>query len=353
MDIMKNLAALVLCSLVLAGCGGGGGDSGGGGGGPVNTAPVANAGAAQTVVTGGVVTLDGSASSDADGNNLTYAWTLARPAGSSATLSSTTAAKPTFTADVAGTYTASLVVNDGTASSTAATATVTAGGVLISSLAGNWTGGTTNYAPAVSASVDITISVAANTLTIVSDQFVGTEGVCTYSAPLNGAGDGVGSGTYACNGSVTGTWQLVDLRRVDTNDRYVKLTRNGTDTKVLYGMATTGSAGAQTPPAALSSRVGTYEGVTSVAGETIHTEQMQVAVAGSALTVTIPRDGFPTCVYSGTIGADGISVTGGTYACTGDSGSWSLLDLRTIGGDDVYVSMLVNGEARRAFGIAK
>jgi chitinase len=83
-----------------------------------NTAPVANPGVAQNVAVGALVTLDGSASSDANSDPLTYLWALtSRPAGSSAALSSATSVKPTFTADVAGTYVVSLVVNDGKVSS--------------------------------------------------------------------------------------------------------------------------------------------------------------------------------------------------------------------------------------------
>jgi hypothetical protein len=92
-----------------------------------NVAPVANAGVAQNVSTGSVVTLDGSTSSDANGDALTYAWTLnSKPVGSTAALSSSTSAKPTLTADAAGSYVASLTVSDGKLSSTAATVTVNA-----------------------------------------------------------------------------------------------------------------------------------------------------------------------------------------------------------------------------------
>lgn len=92
-----------------------------------NVAPVANAGTAQSVVVGSAVTLDGSASSDANGDTLTYSWSITtRPAGSSAALSSATAASPTFTPDVVGSYTASLTVNDGKLGSTAATVSITA-----------------------------------------------------------------------------------------------------------------------------------------------------------------------------------------------------------------------------------
>lgn len=92
-----------------------------------NAAPVANTGTAQSVVTGSVVTLDGSASSDANGDLLTYSWSFASiPSGSSATLSSATVSKPTFTADVAGAYVLNLVVNDGKVNSASALVTVTA-----------------------------------------------------------------------------------------------------------------------------------------------------------------------------------------------------------------------------------
>lgn len=90
-----------------------------------NGAPVANAGAAATVRVGELATLSGAASSDPDGNPLTYAWSFtSRPAGSVATLSSTSAVSPTFTADRAGSYVLQLVVSDGSLTSAPASVTV-------------------------------------------------------------------------------------------------------------------------------------------------------------------------------------------------------------------------------------
>ncbi|WP_394845802.1 PKD domain-containing protein [Pendulispora brunnea] len=93
-----------------------------------NTKPVANAGAAQSVAVNASVTLDGSASSDADqGDVLTYKWTLkSKPAGSAAALNDATAKKPTFTADKAGEYAIELVVNDELENSAAVTVKITA-----------------------------------------------------------------------------------------------------------------------------------------------------------------------------------------------------------------------------------
>ena len=94
--------------------------------GTANTAPVANAGPNQTVAVGATVTLNGSGSTDADGNALTYQWSFASvPAGSAATLISPTTVKPTFIVDKAGDYVVRLIVNDGTVNSTQATVTIT------------------------------------------------------------------------------------------------------------------------------------------------------------------------------------------------------------------------------------
>ncbi len=101
--------------------------NGTGGKAKVNVAPVANAGRPQNLLTGTTVTLDGSASSDANNDTLTYLWTLtSKPTSSQAVLSTPTSAKPSFVADVAGAYVASLVVKDGKLSSAAAKVTVTA-----------------------------------------------------------------------------------------------------------------------------------------------------------------------------------------------------------------------------------
>ena len=88
--------------------------------GSANTAPVANAGPDQSVFVGITVTLDGSASSDADGQALAFRWTfVSRPATSNAVLSDVAAVRPTFVPDAAGNYDVRLIVNDGSVDSAA------------------------------------------------------------------------------------------------------------------------------------------------------------------------------------------------------------------------------------------
>lgn len=92
-----------------------------------NLKPVADAGAAQNVSVGRTVTLNGSKSNDPNGDQLTFRWVLfAKPDGSNAILSSNSSVKPSFIADLAGTYAVSLIVNDGKVDSTLATTVVTA-----------------------------------------------------------------------------------------------------------------------------------------------------------------------------------------------------------------------------------
>ncbi len=135
LDQPNPLAWLVSLVLLLSACGG---DSdkaaptaapAAGTGTPVltNAAPSARAGSNQNVLVGATVTLDGSTSTDSDGDPLSYRWALvARPTNSSAVLSSSSAARPTLVADLAGTYTATLVVNDGKTDSLSSIVTVVA-----------------------------------------------------------------------------------------------------------------------------------------------------------------------------------------------------------------------------------
>ena len=82
-----------------------------------NRAPEADAIARRTMGLGGLVKLDGSASSDPDGDSLRYRWTFtARPAGSALTdadIQDSTSALASFTGDVKGSYGVKLVVRDG------------------------------------------------------------------------------------------------------------------------------------------------------------------------------------------------------------------------------------------------
>ena len=106
-----------------------------------NVAPIAEAGNGQNVLTNAVVTLNGNASSDTDGDNLVYTWSLTtRPVGSAATLSDVNSTGPSFTADVAGVYEASLIVNDGKVNSTPDTVKITAKAQPVGGLSDEFSG---------------------------------------------------------------------------------------------------------------------------------------------------------------------------------------------------------------------
>ncbi len=82
-----------------------------------NIAPVANAGPDQLgQFKNTLITLNGTGSSDANGDSLRYRW--AQVAGPSVTLSDTTVAQPTFTATANGDYFFRLIINDGIVNST-------------------------------------------------------------------------------------------------------------------------------------------------------------------------------------------------------------------------------------------
>ena len=80
---------------------------------PVNDPPVADAGPDQSVTVGDLVTLVGSGSSDpVEGDSLTYLWEfLARPEGSTASLTNATSVAPTFIPDLPGDFEIELTVD--------------------------------------------------------------------------------------------------------------------------------------------------------------------------------------------------------------------------------------------------
>ncbi|UCD56950.1 MAG: putative metal-binding motif-containing protein [Candidatus Hydrogenedentota bacterium] len=91
-----------------------------------NECPTADVGPDQIAYVGDMLQLDGSGSADADGDPLSYTWSLImKPVGSTAGLSDPTALMPTFMVDVPGVYAAELVVNDGTCDSQSDTCVIT------------------------------------------------------------------------------------------------------------------------------------------------------------------------------------------------------------------------------------
>lgn len=104
-----------------------------------NSAPVAHPGSDQTGQVGEQVFLDGSGSTDLDGDALTFSWSFtSRPAESASTLSNSQAAQPAFTIDQAGEYVIQLTVEDGRGAADADTVRVS----------------TTNSAPVADAGFD-------------------------------------------------------------------------------------------------------------------------------------------------------------------------------------------------------
>lgn len=112
-----------------------------------NSLPTANAGPDRPVAAGSTVRLNGSRSTDVDGDLLAFSWSfVTRPEGSTAELSNPSGVMPVFTADVAGEYVLQLMVNDGLAYSMPDTVRITT---------------TANTAPEASAGVDQKANIGA------------------------------------------------------------------------------------------------------------------------------------------------------------------------------------------------
>jgi hypothetical protein len=111
-----------------------------------NRPPVANAGANQTSPIGQAMTLDGSASTDPDGDPLRFTWTVvSAPAGVSLQIANASSVRPSTVLPARGTYVVRLIVNDGITDSAPSTVTLT----------------TANTAPVANAGLDQTAAVGA------------------------------------------------------------------------------------------------------------------------------------------------------------------------------------------------
>ena len=124
--------AVAAVAFALVACGGGGSGSGGAGApsagasGAPNVAPTANAGAAQQVEGQSTVTLDASASHDADGTIASYAWV--QTAGPPVALNSAAAVRATFAAPIVAASTVlsfMVTVTDNVGAAASATVDVT------------------------------------------------------------------------------------------------------------------------------------------------------------------------------------------------------------------------------------
>jgi hypothetical protein len=108
----------------------------------MNSKPVADAGADRSSPVGRAVEIDADASTDVDGDALTYRWSLSPPAGSQSTLTTSTGPATSFAPDRPGTYVVQLIANDGVADSEPDTVVVS----------------TENSAPVADAGEDLTIA---------------------------------------------------------------------------------------------------------------------------------------------------------------------------------------------------
>jgi LmbE family N-acetylglucosaminyl deacetylase len=181
-----------------------------------NQIPIANAGSDQTVTQGATVTLNASASRDPDGSTITYAWS--QVSGTTVQLSDTTAVSPTFVAPSGSAQSEQLVfqvvVNDGQASSTADSVTVTvqpqtAAGTNIASLA----------------------TVAASSDTPMYEQ--------TAIKAIDGNTEGYSNGSYthewATYGERAGAWLRLTWSSAQTINKIVLFDRPNTDDQIISG----------------------------------------------------------------------------------------------------------------------
>ncbi|MCG8435054.1 MAG: PKD domain-containing protein, partial [Gammaproteobacteria bacterium] len=169
-----------------------------------NAAPAADAGPDQSVLPGDSVVLAGGDSTDRDGEILSYRWALLHaPAGSSAVLGDPTKVSPGFTADLAGTYVAQLIVSDGGRQSAPDTVVITTDNARPFAAAG----------PDQRASVGTTVQLDGNTSSDADGD------VLTYDWSLVGLPSGGGGGGFEVLNPQAGTGSIPGYTVGSENDR--------------------------------------------------------------------------------------------------------------------------------------
>ncbi len=210
----------------------------------LNHPPVANAGSAQTVNTGAVVTLDASKSSDPDGDVLSYQWTQTAGAPVQVTLGGT--ATPKFVApSVAGTLGFSLVVNDPSGAASAPSS------VTINVVRPNDPPRCDLAAASPALLWPPDHKMQPITITGVTDPNRDTFGIdilgVTQDEPVNGLGDGDTAPDAIIKKDAHGTTLLVRSERAGNgNGRVYKVNFRATD---QWGASCTGSVAVSVPHA--------------------------------------------------------------------------------------------------------
>jgi RHS repeat-associated protein len=239
---------------------------------PANTAPTANAGADKTVYVNQLVVLDGRNSTDPEGEPLTNSWTEGGSNPQTGILHGAASPQPGVTASVAGTYTFSLTVSDGRASSTADSVTITvlAGSPATQTLTSTSTGPTSGY-------------VANTTRTFNVDMMVGKNGpgntytgIAQFALPAVPTGTTLTGASLALmgksnTGNVAGDLWSVDLLPTSLDANW---------TVTSTGAAITGA----TPDSTLSPELAGLNQVVANSPDTWTFSSGEVAILASRLT---------------------------------------------------------------------
>ncbi|MES2257250.1 MAG: DUF4214 domain-containing protein [Pseudomonadota bacterium] len=219
----------------------------------------------------------------------------------------------------------------------------------------------------------LAVMVSSNLLMIKAQ--ISSAATCTYSARLNDEHTSIDAGAYQCSDSSKGTWKLLDMHRIGTDDTYIALIKDGGTVQRFYGMSKIKPGiPAEVLSPLISETAGDYYAVyfwrtpfpgtrerpgkpfnhqpVSVVAFT-QTDNIAIKVNGINLTIVAQSLLGGSCTYIATIRSDGRRLLGESFTCAGNQTirTWKLVDLHVTPSKAVQLSLLVNGEPYQIYGL--